>query len=50
VVEGARVLLVRHGRHDWLAPLNRFAGRLCAEIARGRPLLVMLNSATPGTR
>jgi len=28
VVERARVLLVRHGRHDWLAPTNRFAGRL----------------------
>jgi len=28
VVEWARVLLVRHGRHDWLAPTNRFAGRL----------------------
>jgi len=28
MVDGARVLLVRHGRHDWLAPLNRFAGRL----------------------
>ena len=28
MVEGARALLVRHGRHDWLAPANRFAGRL----------------------
>ncbi len=27
-VEGARILLIRHGRHDWLAPTNRFAGRL----------------------
>jgi broad specificity phosphatase PhoE len=27
--EGARLLLVRHGRHDWLAPpTNRIAGRL----------------------
>lgn len=27
--DGARLLLVRHGRHDWLAPpINRLAGRL----------------------
>lgn len=27
--EGARLLLVRHGRHDWLyPPINRFAGHL----------------------
>ena len=29
MVDGARLLLVRHGRHDWLyPPINRFAGHL----------------------
>ncbi len=29
VIDGARLLLVRHGRHDWLVPpINRLAGRL----------------------
>lgn len=28
MTEGARVLLARHGLHDWLGPDNRFAGRL----------------------
>jgi broad specificity phosphatase PhoE len=29
MVDGARLLLVRHGRHDWLSPpINRLAGHL----------------------
>ena len=29
MIDGARLLLVRHGRHDWLGPpVNRLAGRL----------------------
>lgn len=29
MIDGARLLLVRHGRHDWLyPPINRFAGHL----------------------
>jgi probable phosphoglycerate mutase len=28
MMDGARVLLARHGWHDWLGPDNRFAGRL----------------------
>ncbi len=29
MIDGARLLLVRHGRHDWLIPpINRLAGRL----------------------
>lgn len=29
MIDGARLLLVRHGRHDWLVPpINRLAGRL----------------------
>jgi broad specificity phosphatase PhoE len=53
MVDGARVLLVRHGAHDWLLPdQNRFAGRLPVPLnatgrAQAQALARRLQAAPP---